>query len=242
MALIAVVRSLSQREHKEISNMSNVLITGANRGIGLALAEGFKKRGDTVIAACRNSSEALDKLGVRVETGVDVTDAASLAGLARRLDGAEIHVLINNAGVLRRDSFESIEDSLDDCRLQFEINALAPLRVTRSLLDRLASPAKLAIITSRMGSIADNDSGGYYGYRMSKAAVNIAGVSLAHELKDRRIAVALLHPGYVRTDMTGHTGHVDTGESAAGLIARIDALTLETSGGFWHANGDRLPW
>lgn len=222
--------------------MSNVLITGANRGIGLALTEGFTRRGDRVIAACRKSSEALEKLGVRVEAGVDVGDAASLADLARRLDGTDIDVLINNAGVLRRDAFETIEDALDDCRLQFEINALAPLRVTRALLDRLAPAAKLAIITSRMGSIADNDSGGYYGYRMSKAAVNMAGVSLARELKARGIAVALLHPGYVRTDMTGHTGHVDTRESAAGLIARIDALTLETSGGFWHANGEQLVW
>jgi len=222
--------------------MSTVLITGANRGIGLALATGFNERGDSVIAVCRKTSEALYRLGVRVEAGVDVTDGASLADLARRLDGTEIDVLINNAGVLRRDAFETMEDALSDCRLQFEVNALAPLRVTRALLDRLSSEAKVAIITSRMGSIADNDSGGYYGYRMSKAAVNMAGVSLAHELKGRGIAVALLHPGYVRTDMTDHTGHVDTSESAAGLIARIDALTLDTSAGFWHANGESLSW
>lgn len=222
--------------------MSNVLITGANRGIGLALATQSAERGDRVIAVCRKSSIALKRLGVRIEADVDVTDGASLAALARRLEGISIDVLVNNAGVLRRDSFDSFEDSLDDCRLQFEINTLAPLRVTRALLERLAPSARVAIITSRMGSIADNDSGGYYGYRMSKAAVNIAGVSLAHELKPRGIAVALLHPGYVRTDMTGHSGHIDPAESAAGLIARIDALTLESSGGFWHANGEQLAW
>ncbi|PKL95961.1 MAG: short-chain dehydrogenase [Gammaproteobacteria bacterium HGW-Gammaproteobacteria-8] len=222
--------------------MSTVLITGANRGIGLALATQFAARGDSVIAVCRKSSDALDKLGVRVEAGVEVTDAAALADLVRRLEGTELDVLVNNAGVLRRDAFETLEDALDDCRLQFEVNALAPLRVTRALLDRLAASSKVAIVTSRMGSIADNDSGGYWGYRMSKAAVNIGGVSLAHELKARGIAVALLHPGYVRTDMTGHTGDVETSESAAGLIARIDALSLETSGGFWHANGEKLEW
>jgi NAD(P)-dependent dehydrogenase (short-subunit alcohol dehydrogenase family) len=100
----------------------------------------------------------------------------------------------------------------------------------------------VAIVTSRMGSIEDNTSGGRYGYRMSKCAVNMAGRSLAHDLKDAGVAVAILHPGFVRTDMTGHQGLVDPPESAAGLIARIDELTLETSGGFWHANGERLPW
>jgi NAD(P)-dependent dehydrogenase (short-subunit alcohol dehydrogenase family) len=93
-----------------------------------------------------------------------------------------------------------------------------------------------------MGSIGDNTSGGRYGYRMSKAAVNVAGVSLAHDLKARRVAVVILHPGFVRTDMTGHNGLIDPPESAAGLIARIDALTLESSGSFLHMNGERLPW
>ena len=222
--------------------MSTILISGANRGIGLALATAYAKRGEQVIAVCRKPSENLERLGVRVEDGIDVTDSASLAALASRLHDASIDILINNAGVLRRDDFEHFEDAVDDCRLQFEINALAPIRLTRALNERLAPGAKLAIITSRMGSIADNDSGGYFGYRMSKAAVNIAGVNLAHELRPRGIAVALLHPGYVRTDMTGHPGHIDPEESAAGLIERIDKLTLETSGGFWHANGEALGW
>jgi len=106
----------------------------------------------------------------------------------------------------------------------------------------LGSGSKIAIITSRMGSVADNTSGSMYGYRMSKAAVNMAGVSLARDLKGRGIAVALLHPGYVRTDMTGGNGFIDAPEAASGLIARIDELSLETSGGFWHSNGDPLPW
>ena len=97
-------------------------------------------------------------------------------------------------------------------------------------------------MTSRMGSIEDNSSGGRYGYRMSKVAVNMAGRSLAHDLRSAGVAVAILHPGFVRTEMTGNTGLVDPPESAAGLMARIDELTLETSGSFWHANGELLPW
>jgi NAD(P)-dependent dehydrogenase (short-subunit alcohol dehydrogenase family) len=93
-----------------------------------------------------------------------------------------------------------------------------------------------------MGSIADNSSGGYYGYRMSKAALNAAGMSLAQDLRPRGIAVALLHPGYVRTDMTGRHGSVSAEDAARMLLERIDDLNLQTSGGFWHANGERLPW
>lgn len=222
--------------------MSNIVITGANRGIGLALARLYRARGDNVIAVCRDSSGELDALGVRVESDIDVTERDSLSDLAGRLDDVAIDVLVNNAGVMRPTRFDDIENQLDAFRLQFEVNSLAPLRVTRALVDRLGRDSKVAIITSRMGSIADNDSGGHYGYRMSKTAVNMGGVSMALELKPRGIAVGLLHPGYVRTDMTGNTGHVDTEESAAGLIQRIEELSIETTGSFHHANGEQLPW
>ena len=222
--------------------MPTVVITGANRGIGFELARQLQAAGHEVIAVCRRSSAELDGLGVRVEAGIDITDGAGLATLAERLDGVKIDLLINNAGVLRSSSLDAIEDQLDDFRLQYEVNALAPLRVTRALLDHLADGGKVIIITSRMGSIADNTSGGQYAYRMSKAAVNSAGVSLAHELKDRSIAVGLLHPGYVRTGMTGNTGHIDADEAAANLIQRIEELSLETTGSFRHANGEDLPW
>lgn len=222
--------------------MGNVVITGANRGIGLALAKRFSERGDSVVGVCRESSSELDGLGVRVESGIDVTDRESLDALAERLADAEIDLLVNNAGVMRSTGLDGLEDQLDDFRLQFEVNALGPLRTTRALLDRLASGARVAIITSRMGSIEDNDSGGHYGYRMSKAAVNMAGRSLAVDLKDRGIAVALLHPGYVRTGMTGHSGFVDPDEAAAGLVERMDELSMDNTGGFRHANGETLPW
>jgi len=115
--------------------------------------------------------------------------------------------------------------------------------VTSALLPRLGPGAKVALVTSRMGSIDDNSSGGAYGYRMSKAALNMAGKSLSADLRGRGIAVAILHPGMVNTDMIGgHGGQVEPAEAARGLLARIDELTLETSGGFWHANGQQLPW
>jgi NAD(P)-dependent dehydrogenase (short-subunit alcohol dehydrogenase family) len=220
--------------------MTTALVTGANRGIGLELSRQLQARGIDVIAACRKSSPELDQLGVRVETGADVADDASVLELARRLDGQAIDLLINNAGVLLDETLEALDFA--QIRRQFEINSLGPLRVTSCLLPNLARGAKVAIITSRMGSIADNTSGGRYGYRMSKAAVNMAGVSLAHDLRRRGVAVAILHPGFVRTEMTGNQGYVDPEESARGLLQRIDELTLDNSGGFWHANGEQLPW
>jgi len=220
--------------------MSTTVITGSNRGIGFELARQCAARGDSVVAVCRTSSPELDRLGVRIEAAVDVTSDEAVAALAQRLADEEVHLLVNCAGILRRTTLEDLD--FDSCRRQFEVNALGPLRVTKALLPRLARGAKVALITSRMGSIDDNTSGSHYAYRMSKAALNIAGVSLAHDLREREVAVAILHPGYVRTDMTEGRGFIAASESAAGLIARIDELTLETSGGFWHMNGERLPW
>ncbi len=222
--------------------MSTAVITGANRGIGFEIARQLKEKGLEVVAVCRESSERLDQLGVRIESGIDITKRSDLDALANRLNGLKIDVLINNAGVLRASSLNDIEDQLDDFRMQYEVNSLAPLRVTRALLDNMDEGGKVVIITSRMGSIADNTSGGQYAYRMSKAAVNTAGVSLAHELKDRGIAVGLLHPGYVRTGMTGNTGHIDADESAGNLIKRIEEISMDNSGSFRHANGEDLPW
>jgi NAD(P)-dependent dehydrogenase (short-subunit alcohol dehydrogenase family) len=220
--------------------MTTSVITGANRGIGLELARQLQARGDDVIAVCRRSSSDLDALGVRIEPGVDVARAGAAADLAKRLQGVRIDVLINNAGILRSESLGAL--NFDGITEQFEVNALGPLRVTAALTPLLAANAKVAIITSRMGSIADNSSGGYYGYRMSKAAVNAAGVSLARDLAARNIAVALIHPGMVATDMTGKNG-IPPQEAARGVLARIDALSAETTGRFWHAGtGEELPW
>jgi NAD(P)-dependent dehydrogenase (short-subunit alcohol dehydrogenase family) len=219
---------------------STALVTGANRGIGLALCRRLQDKGRQVIAVCRRSSTALDGLGVRVEAGVDVTSDEAVAALARRLDGVVIDELVCNAGILLEDDLDGVD--LDDVRAQLEANAVGPLRVVKALRENLPRGGKIALITSRMGSIGDNGSGGYYGYRMSKAALNAAGMSLARDLKPAGIAVAILHPGYVQTDMTGHTGSVSPADSASQLVDRIEALALGTTGTFWHANGQKLPW
>jgi NAD(P)-dependent dehydrogenase (short-subunit alcohol dehydrogenase family) len=219
--------------------MSTFVITGANRGIGLELCRQLAGRGDEVTAVCRNAGADLPGLGVRIIDGVDVTDGDSLAALAADFEPRSVDVLVNNAGVLERDDLGEVDPAA--LRRQFEVNAIAPLQVTRALLERLSDAAKVAIITSRMGSIGDNSSGAYYGYRMSKAAVNMAGASLAVDLRPRGVAVALLHPGMVATDMTGGNG-IPVSESAEGLIARLDELDLSNTGTFWHANGEALPW
>jgi NAD(P)-dependent dehydrogenase (short-subunit alcohol dehydrogenase family) len=228
--------------------MTLSIVTGANKGIGLALVAELRTRGGTVLAACRKSSTdlvglaGLAKLGVEVVEGVDVATDAGVAALVAAVGSRSIDLLVNNAGILVWGDRLG-ELNVEGIRKQFEVNALAPLRVTDALRDRLAKGAKVALVTSRMGSIDDNSSGGAYGYRMSKAALNMAGKSLAVDLRGRDVAVAILHPGMVKTDMLrGHAGQVEPDEAARGLLARIDALTLETTGGFWHANGQKLPW
>lgn len=220
--------------------MPTALVTGANRGIGLELVRQLRARGSHVIATCRTSSAALDATGARVEAGLDVADPAMPAELARRVGDTPLDLLVNNAGILTVESLPAPD--LDAIRRQLEVNALAPLAITAALASNLRSGAKVAIITSRMGSIADNGSGGYYGYRMSKAAVNAAGVSLARDLAPRGVSVALLHPGMVKTDMTRGHGQIEASDSVRGLLARIDALGPESTGRFWHMNGEELPW
>ncbi|HEY9707612.1 MAG TPA: SDR family oxidoreductase [Oculatellaceae cyanobacterium] len=221
--------------------MVTYLITGANRGIGYEYCRQLKERGDTVIAVCRSASEELNQLGVRVEEGIDITSDVSVANLCDRLGDSAIDVLINNAGIIKRVTLEDLD--FESIREQFEVNALGPLRVTHALLPLLKAGSKIVLMTSRMGSIADNTSGSSYGYRMSKVALSMAGKSLAHDLKPRGIAVAILHPGLVQTRMTNFTtSGITPEESVKGLLARIDELTLENTGTFWHANGEVLPW
>jgi NAD(P)-dependent dehydrogenase (short-subunit alcohol dehydrogenase family) len=219
--------------------VSTVLVTGANRGIGLELCRQFASRGDDIVGTCRKASPELRETGAEIHEGVDVTDDDSVHGLSRELQGRRIDILVNCAGILTRESLHDLD--FDRIRRQFEVNAISPLRVTAALEGCLGRGSKVAIITSRMGSIEDNTSGGYYGYRMSKAAANMAGRSLAHDLADRGVFLVLLHPGMVATEMTGHQG-IAPEEAAANLITRIDALGPEDSGTLWHAKGDRLPW
>jgi len=223
--------------------MNTALITGAAGGIGRELARQLAARGTTVIAACRKPSAELAQLPVRVEGGIDIATEAGCAALAARVSGVPLDLIIHNAGVLSNESLDALDDdAVAGIRRQFEVNALAPLRLTALLAPQLTRGAKLVLITSRMGSMADNTSGGYYGYRMSKAALNAAGRSLAHDLAPRGVAVAILHPGFVQTAMTGGLGDVDAATAAQNLLARIDELTPATSGRFLHANGSPLPW
>ena len=221
--------------------MKTFLITGANRGIGLEYCRQLQERGERVIAVCRTPSPELENLGVRIEAGIDMTDDAAMASLVERLDGLHLDGLILNAGILESTGLEDLK--AESLRRQFEVNALGPLRLTHALLPQLGNGSKLILMTSRMGSIEDNSSGGSYGYRMSKVALNMAGKSLAIDLQSRGIAVAILHPGLVRTRMVNFNPQgISPAEAVLGLLARIDALTLENSGSFWHANGEILPW
>lgn len=228
--------------------MKNVVITGANRGIGLELAKHYRELDYTVIGICRETSEALDELADMVISDIDLRSEASIAMVAEVLastlisseSGQKIDILINNAGVFMNETLAEMD--FDSIQTQMEINAIAPLRITHAFQSMLWEGSKVAMITSRMGSVSDNGSGAYYGYRASKAALNAFGKSLAIDLKPKGIAVALLHPGFVQTRMVGFNGDITPEQAAKGLAARIDELTLENTGGFWHSNGEVLPW
>lgn len=220
--------------------MNQVVITGANRGIGLELARLYQANGWQVIGVCRQSSSELEAVAARVIDRIDVTRESDVLELKQALAGEQIHLLINNAGLLQDEQLGSIDFS--SLRLQMEVNAYGPLRVVEALVEQIPEGGKIANITSRMGSIADNDSGGRYGYRASKAALNAFGKSLSVDLRPRGIAVAQLHPGYVKTRMVNFGGLISPEEAARGLADRIEALNLDNTGGFWHSNGDELPW
>ncbi|WP_404408239.1 SDR family oxidoreductase [Pseudidiomarina marina] len=218
----------------------HIVITGANRGIGLALATQFKQRGNKVTAVCRKASGELKALGVSIIENIDVTNPESIIELSQQFKGQPIDTLVNNAGLLEREQLGSLSTSTIEA--QFKVNAMGPLLVTDALRNNLHKGSKVIMITSRMGSMADNGSGAYYGYRMSKAALNAAGVSLANDLKEDGIAVAMLHPGFVQTEMVNNAGDISADTAAERLIQRIDELSIETTGQFRHSNGDSLPW
>jgi len=220
---------------------NNILITGANRGIGLALTQKYQARGDVVYAVCRKASPDLLALtNVHVIDGIDVTQDQDLITLQDALKNVTLNVLINNAGIMSEETLGDINFS--DVLQQFNVNAVGPLKTTQALLNNLKIGSKVAIITSRMGSISDNGSGGWYGYRMSKSAVNSAAVSLAQDLKPQGISVVLLHPGFVQTELVDQKGDISASQSAGNLIDRISELSLQNSGSLVHANGETLPW
>jgi len=223
--------------------MANVVITGANRGIGLELAKLYAARGDSVTGVCRETSDELEDIADQVISGIDLTNDESIfavTSILEQLLEGELDILINNAGLFCNETLE--EMNFDTIQQQLDINAIVPLKLTCALLPFMGEGSKIANITSRMGSLADNTSGSYYGYRASKAALNAFGKSLAVDLEPRGIAVAQLHPGFVQTRMVGFNGDITPAQAAEGLAARIDELNLSNTGGFWHSNGQPLPW
>jgi 2-glutathionyl-2-methylbut-3-en-1-ol dehydrogenase len=231
---------------KERSGMAMILVVGADRGIAHAASLQLKARGDEVTAACLGDGEDLAREKIHVEPRIDVTsdrDVARLAAALRaRLD--RLDWLLHVAGVLGLDELGKID--FEEMRRQFEINTLGPLRIVQALSPFLAPGSKVGIVTSRVGSLADNSSGGMYAYRVSKAGANMVALNLHHDLSKRGVAVVALHPGMVATELTkgypGRHSYIQPEVAAAGLICRMDELNLATSGQFRHANGELLPW
>ena len=229
--------------------MAAKLIVGADRGIGRSIAIQLHERGDDVIAACLGDGSDLAEAGIAVQPQVDVTSDAAVAAMADRLRGRGVTLgwLLHVAGVLALDELETVD--FDEVRREFEINGIGPLRVAKALTPLLGDGAKVGIVTSRVGSLTDNASGGMYAYRISKAAANMAGLNLSHDLGRRGIAVLMLHPGMVATDLTKDLGgdyataqYITPDQAARGLIANMDGLSLDTAGRFQHSNGEYLPW
>lgn len=218
----------------------NVVVTGANRGIGLALTKQFLSRGYQVYALCRQSSDQLSATSAVVIENVDVATDEGLRAMVDGLAGINVDVLICNAGILRDEGLGRLNN--ETIVEQFMVNSLAPINVVDRLLSHLATGSKIAMITSRMGSIADNGSGGRYGYRMSKAALNAASMSLAKDLANDDISVGIYHPGYVQTDMVNHGGDISADVCAERLTNLIEQQSMVDTGMFKHSNGEILPW
>jgi len=225
--------------------MKNILVVGADRGIANRICLRLQARGERVFAACLGDTSPFDN-GIEAITGIDVTSSDAPKKLVDALNQKKVRLdwVLHVAGVLGLDTLGEID--YDDMRRQFEINTIGPLRIAEACLPLMDAGAKLGIVTSRVGSLGDNSSGGMYAYRVSKAAANMVALNLHHDLSKSGIAVVALHPGMVATDLTkdypGTYNYIQPGDAARGLIARMDELTLESSGQFRHANGDALIW
>ena len=224
--------------------MAHVVIVGADRGIAAGLVREYLSRGDTVTAVCQHDGADWASTAVRVIPDTDVTSDADIQHMADLLGDTSIDVLIHVAGIGAGDRWGRFD--FDAMLMHYNLNALGPLRVINALSDNFSEGGKIGIVTSRMGSIGDNASGGMYSYRMSKAAANMLGVNLYHQFHARNVYVMLLHPGTVATQMTRGAKAWDSftkpEESAAGLARQMDALGPDTPPEFRHQDGALLPW
>lgn len=224
----------------------NIAIIGANRGIGLALCKLYSQD-HQVHAFCRKSNEELNALAeknsLQVYEGCDVTKYTDLPTASAKLKDSSIDIFLHVAGVWSDENFPfDLKKDVESLRYQFESNAIAPLMTVSAFLKKLKPQAQVGLLTSRMGSIEDNSSGARYGYRMSKAALNAGGKSLALELQKSGKSVFLIHPGFVQTDMTDGQGHLKPDESAEGIAKIFESKGIEDSGKFFHVSGEELPW
>lgn len=221
-----------------------VLITGANRGIGLEFARQYTDLGYRVIGTARDPAKAkeLKALGVQVEA-LDVTDSTSVNALARKLDGTALDILINNAGIYGHNADSFLESDFDQLNQTFEVNTLGPMRVTQAFYESVKSgpTKKIVHISSTMGSITNNN-GGSYGYRASKAALNMLNKSLSIELASDGFICTVLHPGWVKTRMGGEGAALTTQQSVAGMLNVIAAMDSDTNGQFLDYQGQQIPW
>lgn len=224
------------------------IVTGANRGIGLEFVKQLAGRGDDVIATARDPQLATDLHDVAEASDgkvrvaqLDIIDEESVRSFIDKIDGTTVDVLINNAGRLSHGSGPGDFD-FEAMRNDFETNVIGTLRVTQAVLPLLGGAKKIVNLSSKMGSISDNGSGGSYPYRMSKAALNMATKSLANDLKSREIVVITMHPGWVQTRMGGSNALIETETSVEGLLDVIDDADLEDSGKFWEWKGVEIPW
>jgi NAD(P)-dependent dehydrogenase (short-subunit alcohol dehydrogenase family) len=226
--------------------MLSILVVGADRGIAHSICLQLQARDEHVLAACMGDDSPYSGKGIEVIGGIDVTSAKAVHKLADQLYQRKVKLdwIIHVAGVLGLDELGTID--YDDMRRQFEINTLGPLRVVEACIPYLSEGSKVGIVTSRVGSLGDNGSGGMYAYRVSKAGANMVALNLHHDLSKRGIAVLALHPGMVATNLTkdfpGDFKYIQPEDAARGLIARMDELTPGASGQFRHANGEKLLW
>jgi NAD(P)-dependent dehydrogenase (short-subunit alcohol dehydrogenase family) len=228
--------------------MKTVVLTGANRGIGLEIAKVLARRGDALHATARNLDDATALKGLAAEHAnvtlhtLDVSSDGSVSAFAKGLGDVAVDVLVNNAGVSSSWAGLSGVSSEEMLRV-FDVNAAGPMRVTKALVTNLKRAQGVIFhVSSQVGSIGDNTSGGAYAYRASKAALNMASVCLAHELRGDRVASIVIHPGWVQTDMGGVNAPMMPVDCARHLVKLIDDKGLAESGKFLKYDGSELPW